>query len=147
METAKNIITSQSVAETRALGARLAAQAAPGETYALIGELGCGKTEFVRGFVAALNPSAIVRSPSFSLVNTYNASSFKVHHFDFYRLNEADELIEIGYEEYIGGNAVCMIEWADMFPEVLPANARHMTFTAEKEDVRRIEMNFGLDMS
>jgi len=110
--------------------------------YGLIGSLGSGKTEFVRGFIAALAPDAHVCSPSFTLVNTYRTDSFPVHHFDFYRLNTADELIEIGYEEYISNDeAVVFIEWADMFPEVLPESVRYIRFTEDEKHVRIITVD------
>ncbi len=133
-------VYSESIEQTRALGAEIARRALPGEVYGLIGELGTGKTEFVRGFVSALNPAAPVRSPSFSLVNTYDIPGGRLHHFDFYRLSEQDELIEIGYDEYLADNAVCVIEWADMFPEALPDNATFIRFSAAGENTREIEI-------
>jgi len=130
--------TSSSPADTHACAAQLAKESAAGAVYALVGTLGSGKTEFVRGFVRALSPDAAVTSPSFTLVNTYPADPFVIHHFDFYRLNSADELLEIGYYEYVSDeSAVVLIEWADMFPEVLPASVRYIRFT-EEEDTRLI---------
>src|SRR5271169_5224280 len=108
---------SSSLQETRDFGASTARNALGGEVYGLVGELGTGKTEFVRGFVAKLNPDAVVRSPSFTLVNIYETSCFPVYHFDFYRLKSAAELPEIGFQEYIRSDGVCLIEWADMFKE------------------------------
>ncbi len=129
-------IRSTSVEQTRTAGARLAAQARPGDIYGLAGELGAGKTEFVRGFVAALAPDAAVRSPTFTLINTYETPSFPIHHFDFYRLKSPDELREIGFHEYLAGDGVCLIEWADMFADVLPGNARMVRFQVETGDDR-----------
>jgi len=106
------------------LGARIALEAAPGDVLGLIGDLGCGKTEFVRGFVAALRAGCEVHSPSFSILNIYETPKFQVYHFDFYRLKKQAELVEIGFEEYMYGAGVCLIEWADMFPEVLPDTVR-----------------------
>ncbi|MBD3393342.1 MAG: tRNA (adenosine(37)-N6)-threonylcarbamoyltransferase complex ATPase subunit type 1 TsaE [Chitinivibrionales bacterium] len=134
-------IRSQSVGETRAVGARMAAQASAGETYGLVGPLGAGKTEFVRGFVAALNPVAAVRSPTFTLVNTYETHAFPVHHFDFYRLGDPDELGEIGFWEYVGADGVCLIEWADMFVEALPGNIQMIGFRDEGEGKRVLEID------
>jgi len=114
------IITTTSVAETREIGARIAQQAHRGDVYALEGDLGCGKTEIVRGFMGYFDNSIIVHSPSFSIVNIYSAGCFQVYHFDFYRLTDASELFEIGLEEYLGNDGVCIIEWGTMFPEVLP---------------------------
>lgn len=130
--------------ETQELGRKLASLVQPGDVIALEGGLGSGKTEMVRGFMKALNPKAIVRSPSFSLVNTYEADSFKVSHFDFYRLNSADELFEIGYEEYINPDTVCLIEWAQMFEESLPANTKIIKFVEASEDFRKITSDIEL---
>jgi tRNA threonylcarbamoyladenosine biosynthesis protein TsaE len=129
---------SSSVEQTRAAGAAIAAQTRAGDVIAMIGTLGAGKTEFVRGFVAALNPQAIVRSPTFSLVNSYATPGFTINHFDFYRLNRVDELTEIGFEEYLWGGGVCLIEWADLFPAVIPAHARRIRFTENEQGVRVI---------
>ena len=134
-------IKSLSPDETRAIGARLAKETNDGTIYALIGSLGSGKTEFVRGFVAALSPDAAVCSPSFTIVNTYPTSKFIIHHFDFYRIKKADELIEIGYHEYINNDTVCVIEWADMFPEVLPETTKFIRFKELKGTIRVISIN------
>ena len=129
-----------SVVETRALGGRLAVSACPGDCFALEGELGAGKTEFVRGFVAALSPGAAVRSPSFSILNMYETSAFPVYHFDFYRLSDATELGEIGFEEYAAGDGVCLIEWGTLFPDVLPPRTKIIRFADLGGDKREIEI-------
>ena len=131
---------SASVMETRSLGGRLAASARPGSCFALEGELGAGKTEFVRGFVAALAPAAAVRSPSFSILNIYETAAFPVYHFDFYRLSDALELGEIGFEEYIAGSGVCLIEWGTLFPAVLPPHARIIRFADLGGGAREIDI-------
>lgn len=123
--------------ETRAFAASIAKNCVRGTVYALSGTLGSGKTEFVRGFVDSLSSKSAVRSPSFTLVNTYETDLFPIHHFDFYRLTEPDELFEIGFDEYLDNNAVCFIEWAEMFPEVLPENIVFIRF-AEGDDHCRI---------
>ncbi len=134
--------TSVSPAETHNYAAQLAKESAAGAVYALVGSLGSGKTEFVRGFVRSLSPDTTVTSPSFTLVNTYPTDPYKIHHFDFYRLNSADELFEIGYYEYIADDsAVVLIEWADMFPEVLPASTRFIRFMEEEGDTRLIAID------
>jgi tRNA threonylcarbamoyladenosine biosynthesis protein TsaE len=126
--------------ETRAAGARLAAVARRGDTFALEGELGAGKTEFVRGFVAALDPEAGVRSPSFSILNIYETARFPVYHFDFYRLSDAAELGEIGFDEYVSGEGVCLIEWGTLFPEVLPPRTTIIRFRDLGASTREIEL-------
>ncbi|MBD3421910.1 MAG: tRNA (adenosine(37)-N6)-threonylcarbamoyltransferase complex ATPase subunit type 1 TsaE [Chitinivibrionales bacterium] len=132
--------TSHSTGETRAAGARIAAAAEAGDTFGLIGKLGAGKTEFVRGFTACFARNARVTSPSFSLLNIYDTLRFPVYHFDFYRLNEAEELIEIGFEEYTTANGICLIEWADMFPEVMPVDTIYVCFEEKADRSRLIEV-------
>jgi tRNA threonylcarbamoyladenosine biosynthesis protein TsaE len=133
-------IISHSVEETRALGARIARTARPGEVFALVGELGSGKTEFVRGFVEALCGPSEVRSPTFSIVNIHDAPEFSVFHFDFYRLKKQEELVETGFYEYVRGDGVVLIEWADMFPGVLPEETRMIRFKDSGNNERAIEV-------
>jgi tRNA threonylcarbamoyladenosine biosynthesis protein TsaE len=131
-------IISHSVVETRQAGARIAKTAQAGDVIALIGELGTGKTEFVRGFVEALCGPAAVRSPTFSIVNIHDAPEFPIYHFDFYRLKKKEELLEIGFYEYVTGDGVTVIEWADMFPDVLPQGSQHINFTDKGDNEREI---------
>jgi tRNA threonylcarbamoyladenosine biosynthesis protein TsaE len=133
-------ISTDSAQATRAAGAKLAVRARPGDCYALEGDLGAGKTEFVRGFVASLAPAAAVRSPSFSILNIYETPRFPVYHFDFYRLGDAAELGEIGFDEYVSGEGVCLIEWGTMFPEVLPPNTTIIRFRDIGDTRREIEL-------
>ena len=93
-----------------------------GAVIALVGHLGAGKTHFTKGFVEGLGgDSHGVTSPTFSLVNEYQTPSLSVYHFDFYRMESADEVIAIGWEEYLDDeNAVIIVEWADKFAELLP---------------------------
>jgi tRNA threonylcarbamoyladenosine biosynthesis protein TsaE len=130
-----------SAEETRRLGARLAKAALPGDVFSLNGGLGSGKTEFARGFVEALAGGTQVRSPTFSIVNTYPSPGFPIHHFDFYRIENAREFASIGLDEYLYGDGVCLVEWGDMYPDVLPA-AKRIAFTFIDEATRKIEAGF-----
>jgi tRNA threonylcarbamoyladenosine biosynthesis protein TsaE len=110
-------------AETARAGAALAAIVKGGETIALVGELGVGKTTFVAGFVAALGGGA-ASSPTFALVNIYAGGRLRVVHADLYRLEAARELVELGLDDEMGDpRTVCLVEWADKFPGVLPPGA------------------------
>lgn len=129
-----------SVDETRRLGARLAAIARPGDVFSLDGDMGCGKTEFARGFVEALTGGAPVRSPTFSIVNTYRSPNFPIYHFDFYRIEDIREFSSIGLDEYFCGDGVCLIEWGGLFPQVLPEGTRRIRFSETGETTREIEM-------
>lgn len=135
------IFISAGIDETRSAGATIAAVAQPGSVYALDGDLGCGKTEFVRGFVNHYDSSIIVRSPSFSIVNIYQTPEFPVYHFDFYRLADAAELFEIGFDDYINSEGICLIEWASMFPSVLPSHTSFLHFTDEGDTSRKIVLD------
>jgi len=132
------VFESGSVEETRKFGAEFAKTLKPGDVIALDGDLGAGKTEFVRGLVTALGGSA-VRSPTFTIVNTYQTRSIPVYHFDFYRMVNSDELFEIGFYEYIAGDGVCLIEWGTMFQDALPQNTKILKFKDAGETNRTIE--------
>ena len=131
-------IISHSVLETRAAGAKLALTARPGDVFALVGELGCGKTEFARGFVEALCGRSPVRSPTFSIVNVHDAPEFPLYHFDFYRIKNREELVEIGFYDYVRSDGVSLVEWADLFPDVLPDNTRAVRFIDKGNGIREI---------
>lgn len=106
-------------AGTAALGEALGRLLDPPMLLALSGALGTGKTVFARGVAAGCGVSEAVTSPSFTLLNIYSGR-FPVYHFDFYRLEEEEELWELGLEEYFFGEGVTLVEWAEKFPAVLP---------------------------
>ncbi len=114
--------------------------------YALIGGLGAGKTEFVRGFVAELSPETVVRSPTFSIVNTYVKGPFPVHHFDFYRLSDESDLYELGFDDYVYGEGVCLIEWANMFADSLPSDTKTIRFIEKRESGRLLSSDFEIHL-
>jgi len=121
-----------------ALGRFLASGLAPGDLVALNGELGAGKTHFAKGIAEGLGSSDPVTSPTFSLVNEYRSGPLPVLHFDFYRLDSAEELIRIGWDEYLDEDAVLLVEWADKFPELLPADRTRSYDFAIREDGARL---------
>jgi len=135
-------ISTSSVEETRSAGARLAKTACPGDVFSLEGDLGCGKTEFVRGFAEALSNGVSVHSPTFAIVNTYLTQKLPIHHFDFYRIEDVREFASIGIDEYINGDGVCLIEWGNLFPDVLPDTTKRIKFTEIDETTRTIEALF-----
>jgi tRNA threonylcarbamoyladenosine biosynthesis protein TsaE len=128
--------------QTRQAGARLAKIVKVGDIYILDGDLGSGKTEFVRGFTESLGGNAIVKSPSFSILNIYQTISINVYHFDFYRLSDASELEGLGFDEYIYGDGVCLIEWGSLFRECLPHDARSIRFFDRGECQRILDADF-----
>lgn len=113
-------VISRSEAETAALGRFIGEHAADGLFLALIGDLGTGKTHFVQGLAAGLGIEGAVTSPTFTIMNYYDGA-LPLKHFDFYRLNDAEELYGIGWDEY-GAGGVVVAEWADLFPEVIPGS-------------------------
>jgi tRNA threonylcarbamoyladenosine biosynthesis protein TsaE len=110
---------------TAALAARLARELVPGDAIGLIGDLGAGKTAFVRGLARALGvpPEVAVTSPTFTVVNTLRGGRLVLYHFDLYRLSDLDELEAIGYRDFLGAGGVAVFEWADKIDGVLPADA------------------------
>lgn len=122
----------------QALGARAAASAPQGAVFALIGGLGAGKTQWTKGFVAALGYTTTVTSPTFSLVHEYRTDSHSVKHLDFYRLDQPVELIAIGWDEILDSGDTIIAEWADKFPTLMPTNTRWLRFSVEPDGTRRV---------
>ncbi|MBQ8799135.1 MAG: tRNA (adenosine(37)-N6)-threonylcarbamoyltransferase complex ATPase subunit type 1 TsaE [Lachnospiraceae bacterium] len=111
-----------SAEETYALGKKLGEEAKPGAVYCLSGDLGVGKTVFTKGFAVGLGVTDTVNSPTFTIVQVYNGR-LPFYHFDVYRIEEPEEMEEIGYEDYFYGDGACMIEWAELIEELIPENA------------------------
>lgn len=120
--------------ETFAIGKRLGESATAGQIYTLTGDLGVGKTVFTQGFAAGLSVEEPVNSPTFTVVQVYDTGRLPLYHFDAYRIGDIAEMDEIGYEDYFFGDGVCLIEWADLIREIIPAGASAVTI--EKEPAR-----------
>ena len=114
-------IESNSAEETFALGKQCGEKAAAGQVYCLYGDLGVGKTVFTKGFAAGLGIKEPVSSPTFTILQVYDEGRLPFYHFDVYRISDPEEMYEIGFEEYIEGEGVCFIEWANLIEELLPA--------------------------
>ena len=106
--------------ETFELGKKLGTEAKPGQVYALLGDLGVGKTILTKGFAEGLGITEPVSSPTFTIVQVYEEGRMPFYHFDVYRISDPEEMYEIGFEEYIEGEGVCFIEWANLIEELLP---------------------------
>jgi len=106
--------------------------------FVINGDLGSGKTTFVKGFARALNISEDVSSPTFSIVHEYGSGKNKIYHFDLYRLKNEQDLFQIGFEEYVDSGAYVLIEWPEMAGNLLPSKRVSITFEAGNENVREI---------
>lgn len=113
------IYKSNSVRETQNIAKAFAKSLKPGDVLCLSGDLGTGKTAFVQGLTKALGVEDVVSSPTFTIVNCYTGK-MPIYHFDVYRIADPDEMYEIGYEEYVCGDGVCIIEWPEQISELLP---------------------------
>lgn len=131
-------IISRSAEETFRAGVAEAAGLHAGDVLALAGELGAGKTQWVKGLVAGLGATAAVTSPTFTLIHEYAGGRVPLIHLDCYRLERAEELTAIGLDDYLDGRAVVVIEWADKFPELMPAGTRWVRFRIGEGDEREI---------
>lgn len=129
---------SPSPADTIAIALALAATLRRGDVLALSGDLGAGKTHFVKGLATGLGAPASVTSPTFTLLHEYRGGRLPLYHFDFYRLDHADEALRIGLDEYLFGDGVCVIEWAEKFPALLPPHTRWLRFTHRADGTREI---------
>ena len=121
---------SASAGETAAIGAGYAARAAVGDVFALTGDLGAGKTQFVKGFVRGVGSEAEVTSPTFTLVHEYGGGRCPVYHFDFYRLDTPEAVVQLGFDEYLEGDGICVVEWADRFPQLSPEGTVWISLTS-----------------
>lgn len=142
----QELIESADAAQTLALGRRLGAAAQAGEIYCLSGALGVGKTVFAKGFAEGLSIQEPVNSPTFTIVQEYEGGRLPFYHFDVYRIGTPDELYEIGLDEYLFGQGVCLIEWAEQITEVLPETCIWIRLEKELQkgtDYRRITVRRG----
>ncbi len=108
---------------TKAFGESLAGALRPGVVVALIGDLGTGKTTLTKYIAAALGVTGTVTSPTFTIVREYKSGRLPLYHFDVYRIEDPEEMYELGYEEYFYGDGVCVVEWADLIEELIPEDA------------------------
>ena len=124
--------------ETEALGARLARALEPGAVVAFTGDLGAGKTAFVRGLARGLGIRDRVTSPTFTIVNEYEGGRLPLFHFDLYRLGSADELFDIGWEDYLARGGVCAVEWSERMEELLEPGTIRVDLRRGEDESRRV---------
>ncbi|MBP9920988.1 tRNA (adenosine(37)-N6)-threonylcarbamoyltransferase complex ATPase subunit type 1 TsaE [Proteiniclasticum ruminis] len=124
---------SSSVRETMELGRKLGESLEIGTTVCLTGDLGTGKTHFAKGLAEGLGVKENITSPTFTIVNEYHSGRVPLYHFDVYRVHDPEEVLQVGFEEYIYGNGIALIEWADLIESILPD--QFLQVKIEKTDV------------
>ena len=135
-----------SASETAELGRKLAMQAEPGSVFTLSGDLGVGKTVFTQGMAEGLCIPEPVCSPTFTIVQVYDGGRMPFYHFDVYRIEDIEEMEEIGYEDYFYGDGITVIEWAERIRELLPEHYTNIEIRKNPEkgfDYRQIEIGEG----
>ena len=128
--------------ETEELGARIARELPDGSVVAFYGELGSGKTAFVRGMACGMGIDALVNSPTFTIVNEYIGPR-SLFHFDMYRLGSADELYDIGWEDYLARGGVCAVEWSENVEDAFEGDEVVITFRKLDDTTREITVEGG----
>ena len=135
---------STSVEMTEAIGQALAKRLQPGDIIAFYGDLGAGKTAFTRGLSESLGIHEMVTSPTYTIVNEYLSGKLPLFHFDMYRLNDADDLFDIGWEDYLARGGICAVEWSERVEEALYDAIRVTIYKdADNPDHRRITIDTG----
>ena len=135
------IIETRNAKETYQLGVEIGQKAKKGQVYTLVGDLGVGKTVFTQGLAHGLEIAEPISSPTFTIVQVYDEGRLPFYHFDVYRIGDISEMDEIGYEDYIYGEGVALIEWANLIEEILPQERTCITIEKDLQqgfDYRKI---------
>lgn len=135
------IIETRSAEETYQLGIEIGKKAKKGQVYTLVGDLGVGKTVFTQGLAKGLEIDEPISSPTFTIVQVYDEGRLPFYHFDVYRIGDISEMDEIGFEDYVYGEGVSLIEWANLIEEILPEERIAITIEKDLEkgfDYRKI---------
>ena len=135
------VIETRSPEETFRLGEELGRKAVPGQVFTLTGDLGVGKAVFTQGLAKGLGIEEPVNSPTFTIVQVYEEGRLPFYHFDVYRIGDVEEMEEVGFEDYVMGDGVSLIEWADLIEEILPEKRTRILIEKDLEkgfDYRKI---------
>ena len=136
---------SNSYDDTLKFASEFAKELKPGDVVTLNGDLGAGKTAFTSGVTAALGSTDRVQSPTFTIVNEYHKCKMPVYHFDVYRILDSDEMYDIGFDEYVFGDGVCLIEWAENIKDIIDFDHYEVNILKSpdiSEDYRKIIVSF-----
>lgn len=123
----KHIFESRSAEETRALGKKMGEEAKASDVIALTGDLGVGKTVFTKGIAEGLGITEPVSSPTFTILQEYRSGRLPLYHFDVYRIGDPEEMDEVGFDDYVYGDGLCLIEWAELISDLMPEHYRQIT--------------------
>ena len=131
----KDVFYTASPEETESIASNFAMllNAGSGTFIAMYGDLGVGKTAFVRGLAGVIAPGARVKSPTFTIVNEYKGGSVPFYHFDVYRISDEDELYAMGFDDYVQ-NGICVVEWSENIPDSIPGDAYRVTIERVPDD-------------
>ena len=135
------VIETNSPEETFRVGKELGEKAYAGQVFTLTGDLGVGKTVFTQGLAKGLGIEELVNSPTFTIVQEYDGGRLPFYHFDVYRIGDVEEMEEVGFDDYVMGEGVSLIEWADLISEILPEKRTEILIEKDLErgfDYRRI---------
>lgn len=135
------VIKTRSPEETYRFGVKLGREAKAGEVYTLVGDLGVGKTLFTQGFAEGLEIKEPISSPTFTIVQEYEGGRLPFYHFDVYRIGDVEEMDEIGFDDYVSGEGVSLIEWSNLIEEILPEKRAEICIEKDLEqgfEYRRI---------
>ena len=130
--------TLQTPEETIEYGRALAGTLNAGDVLGLCGELGAGKTHFVKGLAAGLGAECAVTSPTFTLIHEYRGGRVPLFHADWYRIDDEQDLLKIGLDDYLAEDGIVVVEWADKFRSALPANTRWLEFRFREDGAREV---------
>lgn len=128
------IFESFSAEDTFAFGERIGKEAVPGSVYTLVGDLGVGKTVFTQGVAAGIGITEPVNSPTFTIVQVYDEGRLPFYHFDVYRIGDSEEMFEVGFDEYVYGEGISLIEWGNLIEDILP---KHYTSIVIEKDLTK----------
>ncbi len=126
--------------DTQALGKRFSASLRAGDVVLLSGQMGAGKSEFARGVARGLGITSAVPSPSFTILNAYDEGRLPLYHFDWYRIGDESELTDMGLDEFIGGDGVCLIEWHERAEDLLPDTCLEVLLCRQEDESRIITL-------
>ena len=136
---------SKSEEDTINFASQFASKLQLGNIIILSGDLGAGKTKFTQGILKYFNLENEISSPTFTIVNEYTDSTIPIYHFDVYRINDVEEMFEIGYEEYFFSEGVSVVEWADLIEEIIPEDAIRINISYGENEGERIYQISGLE--